>query len=155
MEYPKPEPRQKIPAKKKQQSDRMKLLNAEYSRILEEIDQERDPVCQGCGKPEFSHSHSIPRNYKAHAYLSEKKNIWRLCQYCHASIYELGYVWMLDCGEEIMANILACDEDYYRQKVMQVAKRLDFYSKKNWLSISQGNTVVPKWVKKMVSDICF
>jgi len=137
------------------QSKAMQARNAEYHRVLDEIDQERQPVCQGCGKPEFQHSHSIPRNFKDHAYLSNKKNIWRLCQHCHASLYELGYVWILKCGVEIMQNIWRLDEDYYRQKVMQVAKRLDSYKKKNWLAISQGNVVIPEWVEEMVSDIHF
>lgn len=62
---------------------------------------------------------------------------------------------MLDCGEEIMANILLCDEDYYKQKVMQVAKRLDGYKKKNWLAISQKAIIIPDWVEELCSDISF
>lgn len=136
------------------QSKAMQSKNAEYHRALEEIDQERDPICQGCGKPEFEHSHSIPRNYRNHEFIANKKNIWRLCRDCHLG-YEAGTVWPLACGLEIMQNIWRLDEDYYRQKVMQVAKRLDAYEKKNWLAISQGNIIIPKWVDEMVSDICF
>ena len=134
------------------QSKAMQILNAEYHRVLDEIGQEREPVCQGCGKPDFEHSHSIPRNYKAYAYLSNKKNIWRLCRHCHASLYELGYVWMLACGLEIMRNIWRLDEDYYRHKVAQVAKRLEEYKSKNWLAISQGAITVPAWCEQIIED---
>ena len=106
----------KLPGKIPYQSKAMQVKNAEYHKVLEEIDQEREPICQGCGKPEFEHSHSISRNYRNHEFLANKKNIWRLCRECHAGLYELGYVWMLDCGIEIMQNIWRLDEDYYRQK---------------------------------------
>jgi hypothetical protein len=144
----------KNPGKIPYQSKAMQAKNAEYHRALDEIDQERDPVCQGCGRPEFEHSHSLPRNYRNHEFIANKKNIWRLCRDCHVG-YENGYLWALDCGLEIMQNIWRLDEDYYRQKVMQVAKRLDAYKKKNWLAISQGSITIPKWTKEMVSDICF
>jgi hypothetical protein len=146
----KPKKAQKIPY----QSKAMQAKNADYRRALDEIDQERDPMCEGCGKPEFEHSHSIPRNHQNHEFIAEKRNIWRLCRDCHLS-YESGTVWPLECGQQIMRNIWELDEGYYRQKVLQVAKRLASYKEKNWLAISQGSITIPEWVEEMVSDIHF
>jgi len=144
----------KNPGKIPHQSKAMQVKNAEYHRVLEEIDQEREPICQGCGKPEFEHSHSLPRNYKDHAFLSDKRNIWRLCRECHVG-YENGYVWPLKCGKKLMQNIWKLDLQYYSQKVMQVAKRLDAYKKANWLAISQKSIIIPDWIEELVSDIQF
>ena len=131
---------------------RRQQLNDEMRKAYDEIDQEREPVCQGCQAPEFEHSHSIPKNYKDYKFIADERNIWLLCRDCH-TLFETGWVWMLEhCGEEIMANILACDEDYYRQKREQVRKRLESYKAKNWLAISQGNIKIPEWIEKLVEE---
>jgi len=136
----------KKPGKIPYQSKAMQALNAKYSKVLDEIDQERDPVCQGCGKPEFEHSHSIPRNYNCYAYFLKKKNIWRLCRDCHVA-YEAGRVWTLACGEKIMQNIWKLDEQYYMQKSEQLRKRLSEYREKNWLALSNNTLTLPEWTK--------
>lgn len=155
MEYPKPEPRQKIPAKKKQQSDRMKLLNAEYSRVLDEIDQEREPCCENCGANSFDHSHLIPRNYNDYAYMNEKSNIRRNCRRCHHA-WEAGKMHLFPkIGKFYMEIVDTLDHQYWRQKRMQAAKALHKFKKENWLPISQGMVKIPVWLEELVADIEF
>lgn len=136
----------KVLGKIKQVSNDAAVRNAEYHKVLEEIDQERLPICQGCGKPEFEHSHSLPRNYRNYAFMSNKMNIWRLCRGCHVN-YENGRVWGLKCGKELMLNILVLDAAYYNQKSEQIRKRLEEYKSKNWLAISNKSITLPDWIK--------
>jgi hypothetical protein len=142
----------KNPGKIKSLTSEAASRNAKYSAVLEEIDQEREPICQGCEKPEFQHSHSIPRAYNDYAFMCDKRNIWRLCHDCHTIKYENGRVWLLKCGQEIMENILLLDEAYYRRKLEQVRKRLEGYKKTNWLSLSNGSVKIPAWVENLVGE---
>lgn len=147
MEYLKPEPRQKIPAKKKQQSDRMAKLNAEYRLALEEIDQEREPQCENCGANSFDHSHLIPRNYNNYAYMAVTANIRRNCRTCHLA-WEAGKLYLFPKVGQLYLDIVeTLDEQYYRQKVEQFRKRMEEYKAKNWLALSNGSLKLPKWVE--------
>jgi len=139
----------KNPGKLKQQSDRMAQLRAEYSRVLEEIDQERHPFCENCGANSFEHSHLVPRNFNDYAYMNVKANIRRNCRECHRN-WEQGHVHLFPKIGNIYLDIVeSLSPQYHRQKVAQFLKRLEEYREKNWLALSNGQLMLPGWVEEI------
>ncbi len=127
----------------------MQVKNAEYHKVLEEIDQERHPWCECCGVNSFEHSHLLPRNYNAHAYMSVKKNIRRNCRECHLN-WESGKLYLLakNFGQKYLRIVFSLNEQYGQQKIEQFRKRLEEYRTKNWLAISNDTIVLPEWTKE-------
>jgi hypothetical protein len=137
----------KNPGKIKSLTSEAAVRNAKYSAVLEEIDQERDAVCEECGIHEFSHSHLIKRDFNGHAYMCVRENIRRNCNKHHVD-WENGRLWNFKNHGPIYLEIVRnLDEQYYRQKVEQFKKRLIEYKAKNWLALSNGHLVLPKWVE--------
>lgn len=145
--YPKPEKVVKKSRKIPHQSKSMQVKNAEYHKVLDEINQDRHPWCECCGVNSFEHSHLVPRAFNAHAYMSVKKNIRRNCRECHLN-WENARLHLMprDVGRIYLEIVQSLDEQYYRQKVMQFAKNYEKYREKNWLAISNETIVIPKWV---------
>ena len=144
------------PEKKSRQirkvSDEAARRNAEYSRVLEEIDQERHPWCEESGEYSFDHSHLIPRNYNNYAYMCVKKNIRRNCRRIHLA-WESGRLWELpNLGGKYMEIVKSLDHQYYRQKLAQVVKVVEKYKKDNWLQFSQGVLRLPDWLEELIKD---
>jgi hypothetical protein len=137
----------KVPGKIKQVSNDAAKRSAEYHRVLDEIDQEREPLCEECEIPEFSHSHLIKRDFNGHAYFSVKKNIRRNCD-IHHKHWENGNLWELPkMAPKYLAIVKSLDEQYYRQKVAQFLKNLEKYKAKNWLALSNKSITLPDWIK--------
>lgn len=132
-------------------SDRIKVLNAEYHKVLDEIDQERHPWCEETGDPMYEHSHLIPRNYKNYAFMNVKANIRRNCREVHLN-WEAGRIHLINLGREYLEIVKSLDEQYYRQKMEQFRKRYEEYKSKNWLAISNGSVKVPGWVEEMLQN---
>lgn len=129
-------------------TDRMAKLNAEYSRVLQEIDQERHPWCENCGEHSFDHSHLIKRDFNNHAYMNVKANIRRNCRADHHA-WEAGKLWKFPkLGPLYLEIVKELDEQYYRQKVEQFRKRLVEYKDKNWLALSNKQLTLPDWVEQ-------
>ena len=136
----------KNPGKIKQVSNEAARRNAECHKVLDEINDERQPVCEECEIPEFSHSHLIKRDFNGHAYMSVKKNIRRNCDLHHKN-WEQGNLWLFPkMGPKYLKIVQSLDEQYYRQKVAQFVKNYEKYKECNWLAISNGTIVIPKWV---------
>ncbi len=126
--------------------------NAEYHRVLEEIDQECEPICEECEIPEFSHSHLIKRDFNGHAYMSVKNNIRRNCRHHHTA-WETGKLWLFPkMGPEYLKIVKELDEQYYKQKMSQFIKNLDKYRQSNWLALSNGQLKLPDWVEPVVYE---
>lgn len=124
----------------------MQRLNAEYRQVLDEIDQERHPWCENCGKPAFDHSHLIKRDFNNYAYMNIKANIRRNCRDCHIA-WEAGRLWVFEkLGPIYLEIVHDLDEQYHRQKMEQLRRRLEEYKEKNWLALSNGQLKLPKWV---------
>lgn len=140
--------KQKTPAKIKKVSSEAAARNAEYHRVLDEIDQERNPWCESCGEKSFEHSHLLPRAYNNYAYMNVPANIRRNCRTCHIN-YENGNLHLITLGEYYLEIVHSLDEQYFRQKMAQFEKRLEEYKKKNWLAISNGTIKIPKWVDEV------
>lgn len=141
----------KNPGKIRKVTNEMAARNAEYHRVLDEIDQEREPVCEDTGIPSFEHSHLIPRNYKDYAFMNVKENIRRNCREVHLN-WESGKVYLIRLGKEYLEIVRSLDEQYYRQKMEQFRKRYEEYKNKNWLAISNGSVKVPGWVEEMLQN---
>lgn len=126
----------------------MARLRSEYSKVLDEIDQEREPLCENCQKPEFEHSHLIKRDFDDHAHMCVKANIRRNCRNCHHA-WENGRLWEFDnVGPMYLKIVGSLSEQYHRQKVAQFERSLATYREKNWLAISNRSIVLPKWVEE-------
>ncbi len=142
----------KNPGTIKKVSDDAARRNAEYHKVLEEIDQERHPWCENCGKNEWDHSHLIPRAYNGYAYMNNPINIRRNCRDCHRA-YESGKLWLFPkIGGHYMEFIKSLDHQYYLQKLAQVVKVAEKYKKDNWLQFSQGVLRLPDWLEELIKD---
>lgn len=136
----------KNPGKIKQVSNEAAKRNAEYHKVLDEIDQERHPWCEESGIRDFEHSHLIPKAFNDYAYMCVKKNIRRNSRQIHVA-WECGRLWELPkMGPKYLKIVQSLDEQYYRQKVAQFAKNYEKYKERNWLAISNGTIVIHKWV---------
>ncbi len=140
-------PRVKSSGKIRQVSSDAAMRAAKLSQVLNEIDQERDPLCEELGIHEFDHSHLIPKAFNNYAYMCVKKNIRMNCRHVHVA-WECGRLWELPkMAPKYLAIVKSLDEQYYRQKVAQFLKNLDKYRQKNWLAISNGSITLPDWIK--------
>ena len=138
----------KVPGKIKQVSNDAARRAANLSQVLNEIDQEREPLCEELDIPEFDHSHLIPKAFNNYAYMCVKKNIRRNCRQVHVA-WECGRLWEIPkMAPKYLAIVKSLDEQYYRQKVAQFLKNLEKYKAKNWLALSNGSIVLPGWVEK-------
>lgn len=150
--YPKQIREPKISAKKKQQSDKMAKLSAEYHKILGEIDQERHPWCENCGKNEFDHSHLVKRDFNNYAYMNVKANIRRNCREDHLA-WEAGKLWLFPkLGPIYLEIVKELDEQYHRQKMEQFRKRLEKYKNDNWLALSNKQLKLPDWIGPLMEE---
>jgi hypothetical protein len=131
----------------KQVSNDAARRNHEYHLVLDEIDQEGNPWCESCGKHEFEHSHLIKRDFNNYVYMAVKVNIRRNCRECHLN-WENAALYLLprEVGRIYLNVVKSLNEQYYLQKVSQFRKNLERYKEKNWLAISNGTIVIPKWV---------
>lgn len=130
----------------KQVSNEAAAREARLRQVIDEIDQERPPLCEELGIHEFDHSHLIPKAFNDYAYMCVKKNIRRNCRQIHVA-WECGRLWELPkMGQKYLKIVQSLDEQYYRQKVAQFARNYEKYKEKNWLAISNGTIVIPDWV---------
>jgi len=137
----------KLPGKIKQVSNDAAIREAKLRQVINEIDQEREPLCEELEIHEFDHSHLIPKAYNGYAYMCVKKNIRRNCRQIHVA-WECGRLWELPkMAPKYLAIVKSLDEQYYRQKVAQFLKNLEKYRQKNWLAISNKSITLPDWIK--------
>lgn len=91
MERQKSKP-QKVYKPIKQISSKKALIKQDLSKVYAKIDQEREPVCQGCGRGDkpLSHSHTIPQSAREDL-ITDPHNIELECfgdQSCCHEIWE-------------------------------------------------------------------
>ncbi len=136
----------KNPGKIEQVSSDAARREARLRQVIDEINQERPPLCEELEIHEFDHSHLIPKAFNDYAYMCVKKNIRRNCRQIHVA-WECGRLWELPkMGLKYLKIVQSLDEQYYRQKVAQFAKNYEKYREKNWLAISNETIVIPNWV---------
>lgn len=100
-----------------QHSKKRASLERQYRTVLQEIYEERDHCCAGCGtwSGRITPSHRVPRNRRIDL-LTDKRNIDWMCDGCH-ELVEIGHYDKLDNGEDIVAYIREVDEEYYQIKI--------------------------------------
>lgn len=101
-------------------SNKRASIEREYIKTCKEIDQEREPVCEGCGRGDraLSHSHILSK-YSRRDLIADKRNIRLHCFYvsgnCHDK-WEKGrpeeIIEMLDFQENL-EYIREVDQEEY------------------------------------------
>lgn len=103
--------------------ERLKL-EAEKRAAYERIANEREPLCEGCGSPNFEHSHRFPVSYQNYAYIAVDEAIDLYCRHCHTYRYENGRIYELKNGEEVMAYLQRTDFQFFMSKLSQMEQRM-------------------------------
>lgn len=96
-------------------SNKRAAIERQYRKVCEEIDHEREPVCEGCGRGDRSLSHShILSKYDRRDLIADKRNIRLHCFYvtgnCHDK-WEKG-----DPKEIVQMNDFIDNLIYIREK---------------------------------------
>ena len=92
-------------------------IERQYLKVLKEILEEREPVCEGCERClPLTPSHRIPRSRRRDL-IAEKADIDLFCEDCHRHV-EAGRYDELKNGEEIKEYIQEADPEYYRIKTV-------------------------------------
>lgn len=101
--------------------------------------------CQGCGTSQnLSRSHTLPvsRNLEA---IGDPRNIFVLCMAgCH-EICESSRFWLLDCGEELVRNMLEIDYLAGLQRIEKMRQRL--------MESETNPDDCPEWVSEILKLI--
>ena len=89
-----------------------------------EIDNEREPICEGCGgQPTGGHSHTLSVA-QFPKYIADKDNIHIVCTECHLKIE--AFEWDgLKCAEHMHMYVERVEPEYY-QKLINIKKRDQF-----------------------------
>ncbi len=89
-----------------------------------EIDNEREPICEGCGgRPTGGHSHTLSVA-QFPKYIADKDNIHIVCIDCHLKIE--AFEWEgLNCEEHMQMYVEKVEPEYYR-KLTNIKKRDQF-----------------------------
>lgn len=109
----------------KKTSDKQKLRLVELKTVYEEIANEREHVCTGCGsRKNLTHSHKIPRSRRKDLE-ADKENINYYCMDCH-------YKWEHGSASE-------------RQDLNDFVEAMEYIER---VDISYYNLIMMKWQKE-------
>lgn len=123
----------------KKYSDKRAKIAKRYTIILREINEEREPLCESCGKPQYEHSHIIPKSRSAEL-IADKENIIRQCRDCHIN-WETGYIWLMDNGDKVMAWLKQKNPEYYMVKAYQMKDN------------AEGISGLPGWAVRILKEL--